>query len=277
MIEITVSKALDSFNFSSYFRDFHSGAGTGNPMFSGGSSLFDGDRITLDYQRADKEIILDGEDFQYTLSNHYLSGHLQEATYVADGKTELSITGLDLYTPPGKNTPVGPIVYGMMGDDPSGTSNAASSSTKLLQYMKKDAQHFSGSVGTDTYTGTRYDDIIEGNFGNDRLKGGAGDDTFVFDTKLDARRNVDNVYDFNVSDDTIELDRSIFTGVRAGKLSSGYFSDEGVAQDSNDRVIYNPDTGALLYDADGSRSGNAVQFATLSRDLDLTARDFIVT
>ena len=54
-------------------------------------------------------------------------------------------------------------------------------------------------------------------------------------------------------------------------------STKGVAGDSNDYILYNTKTGALLYDADGKGSGAAIQFATLSnKPRNLTAGDFLV-
>jgi len=54
-------------------------------------------------------------------------------------------------------------------------------------------------------------------------------------------------------------------------------SATGLAADSNDYVLYNTTTGALLYDTDGSGGGTAVQFATLtSKPQNITAADFVV-
>ncbi|WP_256329425.1 hypothetical protein [Nitrosomonas sp. Nm33] len=46
--------------------------------------------------------------------------------------------------------------------------------------------------------------------------------------------------------------------------------------DANDFVIYNNTTGALLYDADGSGAGIAVQIATIGVGLAMTNVDIVV-
>ena len=58
-----------------------------------------------------------------------------------------------------------------------------------------------------------------------------------------------------------------------GQLASDAFYSGSAAHDSTDRIIYNPRTGALSYDADGTGSAAPVQFAT---GLTVTAGDFIV-
>ncbi|MBB4063508.1 hypothetical protein [Gellertiella hungarica] len=136
-----------------------------------------------------------------------------------------------------------------------------------------------GAGGNDTIIGGRGKDILIGGLGNDVLTGGIGKDTFVFDARPNAVSNIDRILDFNVQDDTIQLENRIFTrlGVE-GALSKAYFTanSAGVARDSNDYLIYNTKTGALLYDADGNGSGSAVQFAWLSKGLSLTHADFSV-
>lgn len=44
----------------------------------------------------------------------------------------------------------------------------------------------------------------------------------------------------------------------------------------SDRIIYNPTTGALLFDVDGSSAIAALQFATLNPNLVLTSTDILV-
>jgi Ca2+-binding RTX toxin-like protein len=53
-------------------------------------------------------------------------------------------------------------------------------------------------------------------------------------------------------------------------------SAAGVSRDANDRVIYDTDDGTLSYDADGSGEDEAVQFARLSANLNLSAADFVI-
>ena len=127
---------------------------------------------------------------------------------------------------------------------------------------------------------------MRGNDGNNTLNGGDGrDDLFglggqdlsLFDTALNATTNVDRILDFNVADDTILLDQTIFSSsLGLGNISAGEFVIGTAAQDANDRIIYNSNTGALFYDNDGVGGNAAIQFATLSTGLALTNLDFLV-
>ena len=48
------------------------------------------------------------------------------------------------------------------------------------------------------------------------------------------------------------------------------------AVDANDFVIYDDNTGALYYDADGSGAGAAIQIAAMGAGLALTHADIVV-
>jgi Ca2+-binding RTX toxin-like protein len=61
-----------------------------------------------------------------------------------------------------------------------------------------------------------------------------------------------------------------------GNISAGEFVIGTAAQDANDRIIYDSNTGALFYDNDGVGGNAQVQFATLSPGLGLTNLDFLV-
>ncbi|MEQ1950582.1 M10 family metallopeptidase [Mesorhizobium sp. CN2-181] len=134
-----------------------------------------------------------------------------------------------------------------------------------------------GNAFAQKITGNAGDNRLEGREGNDTLSGLGGNDTFVFNTKLGAS-NVDTITDFNVADDRLLLSDAIFTAVNTGVLLSGYFRNNttGLAQDANDRIIYERDTGELYYDANGTGSGGGILFAKIGIGLALTYADFVV-
>ncbi|CAN7410687.1 hypothetical protein [Rhizobium sp. LjRoot254] len=117
-----------------------------------------------------------------------------------------------------------------------------------------------------------------GGLGNDTLRGGAGADSFIFDSPLDGAPNVDRILDFNVRDDTIELGNIAFQAMGLGSLGRANFAAgaSGKALDADDRIIYDRDSGWLLHDADGKGGGDAVHFATIGKNLNLDHRDFLV-
>jgi hypothetical protein len=146
------------------------------------------------------------------------------------------------------------------------------------------AKTLNGTSSSNSLTGTSGNDLIDGKGGNDALWGkagsdvligGTGKDTFTFDTKPGSS-NVDLIVDFNVADDTIRLNDSVFTKLKSGNLSSNSFAFGEKALDSSDRIIYNSKTGALSYDADGTGSTAAVKFAMIENFAKLTAADFII-
>jgi Ca2+-binding RTX toxin-like protein len=60
------------------------------------------------------------------------------------------------------------------------------------------------------------------------------------------------------------------------KLNAAFFKVGTKALDANDYLIYNPATGALFYDPDGTGRTAQVQVASLAKNLKLTAADFFV-
>ncbi|MBD2750566.1 hypothetical protein IC232_28350 [Microvirga sp. BT688] len=131
-----------------------------------------------------------------------------------------------------------------------------------------------GHMGSDQLDGGAGNDKLYGGLGSDKLTGGAGRDTFYFDTALGG--NVDKIVSFSTKDDKIALDRDIFTLLSGSKLSSSAFYIGSKAKDAADMIVYNKSTGALSYDVDGSGAAAAVKFATLDKNLKLTAADFIL-
>ena len=153
-------------------------------------------------------------------------------------------------------------LYGGSGDDTmdGGTNN----------------DMLSGGHGDDELIGNTGNDTLYGGWGADTLTGGTAADVFVFNTLGDG--TVDEITDFNVVDDTIRLDDAAFAGLTAGALAAAAFvaNTSGLATSAAHRVIYDTDSGALWFDADGSGAGAAVQFATLTPGLAMTAADFFV-
>jgi hypothetical protein len=132
-----------------------------------------------------------------------------------------------------------------------------------------------GNALGNAITGNAGNNLLNGKGGKDVLTGGAGADAFLFNSELDPLGNVDKIVDFEVGIDKIRLDDAIFTGLtNAGK--AGAFHVGTAAADANDRIIYNPETGALLFDADGAGGEAAVRFATLDPGLQLSAADLII-
>ena len=141
------------------------------------------------------------------------------------------------------------------------------------------ANTLSGGSGNDVLNGAAGNDVLIGGTGSDTLIGGAGKDVFLFDTALNALTNKDVLSGYAPVDDTIRLDRTIFSKLSLlGTLNSAFFRSNatGKALDSNDYILYNTTTGALSYDRDGSGTGVATQFATLAPKPALTAAEFVV-
>jgi Ca2+-binding RTX toxin-like protein len=137
------------------------------------------------------------------------------------------------------------------------------------------------SSGNDALYGGSGSDKLYGGAGNDKLYGGTGTgkDVFVFDTKPSKNTNVDRIYDFNTKYDSFQLENKIFTKLGKGstkgvKLKSDMFVKGKAAQDLDDRIIYDKETGALYYDKDGTGSAAQVRIATLNKNLKIYSHDF---
>ena len=148
-----------------------------------------------------------------------------------------------------------------------------------------------GGAGNDSLDGGAGIDKLNGGVGKDTLTGGAGNDTFVFDAALNATTNVDTITDFVSGTDKINLINGTgpFSAIATGSLTYAVagatldiLGDSGAntAATSATRIIYDPSSGALYYDADGTGTGAAaIQFATLgtaTHPSTLVGTDFVV-
>ncbi len=129
-----------------------------------------------------------------------------------------------------------------------------------------------GNSATNQLNGGAGNDILDGKGSFDKLTGGTGNDIFKFTVKGPA----DLINDFNVVDDTIQLENSVFTKLANGTLSASQFKVGDHAIDANDFIIYNKTTGSLSYDADGSGGAGATLIANVNAGLNLTNADIFV-
>lgn len=141
----------------------------------------------------------------------------------------------------------------------------------------------SGGDGQDTLFGGSGVNSLEGGSGVDWiwggvdqsggdvdiLTGGASADEFVVN-RLNA---VDVITDFSSAEgDTISIAFNVlFATSNRVAIDPTTFVVGAAALDAGDRVIYNPATGALLYDFDGTGSSAPLEMASLQAALNLTA------
>jgi len=134
-----------------------------------------------------------------------------------------------------------------------------------------------GNVLANTLIGNSASNTLNGKGGNDTLSGKAGRDRFVFDTVPNTSTNYDTLIDFRPADDTIRLDRTVFTALLVtGPLPTAAFVAGTTATNAAHRILYDTATGAVRYDADGTGPTAAVRFVTLATRPALTSSDFYV-
>ena len=249
--------------------------GTGKDTIYGGShnDLIDGgDSADRLYGDGSADTIYGGEgtdSLEGNSNNDQLYGGL-------DGDTLRGGTGQDtlyggshsdrLYGEVGNDT-----IYGDSGSD---TIYGGDDNDLIDGGSAADALY--GGSNNDTLIGGSNNDTLYGGGSSDTVTGGTGRDAFVFSTTIGA--SVDTIMDFNVEDDTIWLEDSIFAGLAPGALDAVAFAANvaGEATTADHRVIYDTDTGGLYFDADGNGVGGRVMFAVLATGLEMTAADFLV-
>ncbi|MDF5709398.1 MAG: calcium-binding protein [Nostoc sp. S4] len=130
------------------------------------------------------------------------------------------------------------------------------------------------SEGNNLLFGDDGNDILTGG-GNDSLYGGAGTDTFVFNS---FNQGSDRIFDFNATNEVIQVSFYNFgDDLSLGVLKASQFTIGTSATTGAQRFIYNSTTGALFFDSDGSAGEfTQVQFAQLTAGLSLTNNNFVV-
>ncbi|UCI32271.1 M10 family metallopeptidase C-terminal domain-containing protein [Mesorhizobium sp. B4-1-4] len=138
------------------------------------------------------------------------------------------------------------------------------------------AINLTGNEFSQTIQGNAGNNVINGGGGQDVLTGNGGKDVFVFNSALKTG-NIDKITDFNVTQDKIHLDHTVFAGLQVGALPADAFHTGRGAHTHTDHIIYNSSTGALSFDSDGAGGAHQIQFAAVSPHLSLTASSFVVT
>jgi Ca2+-binding RTX toxin-like protein len=108
----------------------------------------------------------------------------------------------------------------------TGTANINASGNTLANILTGNTSNniLDGEAGADTLSGGAGNDTLVGGTGNDWLTGGLGSDIFVFNTALNATTNKDTITDFNHTDDTIQLYKTVMSALGSpGTLSVNDF------------------------------------------------------
>ena len=137
-------------------------------------------------------------------------------------------------------------------------------------------------AGDDSLNGGAGDDSLNGGNGSDRLFGGDGSDTLTggfgadsFALEIPGNGDVDVITDFRRADTILLVGRDF--GLAHGILDDDAFAfSPGALQTADTRVIYEGDTGRLLFDSDGTGIDDAVLLAQLEVGLSIDADDFLV-
>ncbi len=140
-----------------------------------------------------------------------------------------------------------------------------------------DAINLSGNGLSQSIIGNAGANRLNGGRGNDVLTGHGGADVFRFTTDL-VPTNIDEITDYNVAQDRIDLDNAIFAGLAPGVLATGRFvaNASGQATTLLHRIIYETDTGNLYYDADGNGGTARVRFGILDPGLMMSSSEFLI-
>ena len=142
-----------------------------------------------------------------------------------------------------------------------------------------------GNSGNNLLNGGGGDDRVDGGAGADRIYGGEGDDILIGGSGKDG-------FFFNTAPGPGNVDRSSTSRSRTtsstspdmrspsigplGTLGANAFVLGTSAGDADDRILYDPATGEIFFDADGSGAAAAILFATVSAGTPLTHADFFI-
>jgi Ca2+-binding RTX toxin-like protein len=173
--------------------------------------------------------------------------------------------------------------YGGEGSDTLSFQAFSSAQFALWGWQLYGIENLLGSQGNDALygderdnrlEGTGGDDLLCGLAGNDMLIGGSGADTFVYTYWYDGSSDgsVDTIADFTAGEDRIGLMASDFALTSLDEID--FFSGSDVQAQDRAALLYDPETGVLSFDFDGSAGMDPVALATITGAPALTMQDF---
>jgi serralysin len=141
------------------------------------------------------------------------------------------------------------------------------------------ANVLNGGDGDDTLVGKGGNDTLIGGTGADTLMPGNGKDVILYTSPYFA--GVDEIQGFSVTDDTLAFSASGFGGgLVAGQqlvVGTNFFSDTmPAATQPVGAFLYDTDSQALSWDADGSGLDAALEIAHFDTSVVLTTDDFTI-
>ncbi len=159
------------------------------------------------------------------------------------------------------------VMRGLGGND---LMNGGSGNDRLIGGNGNDT--LIGGAGKDKLLGQAGDDHLNGGAGADLLTGGIGADSFVFAAPGDGG---DTITDFTSGSDTILLDQLGFGFAVPVVDGFNFVSGAGAGPlCATPTLMYDPTTGALSFDADGTDAAAATVLATLTNHVLLATSDF---
>jgi len=113
---------------------------------------------------------------------------------------------------------------------------------------------------------------------DDQLTGGDGQDRFIFESSIKNGSNVDTVTDFVCGSDTIALAGSVFTALRGDSdLSDNlWLTNSSSPATTRSYLVFDPQSGALSYDPDGSGPAASIGICTLVGVTKLLPSDLVM-
>jgi Ca2+-binding RTX toxin-like protein len=240
-----------------------------------------------EYNDASNYLLLEGRGF-----TRAGDGTIKKITIAENGIKKIQISGLSLSVKKVgelENDPEGLALYLTKGDDIVTCTQyddlwrAGSGNDKVYGEFGNDRLYGNGGNdrlygqrGNDKLYGSSGNDYLKGGSGADRLNGGSGSDKFVYGTASEGKDAI-TLFD---SSDVLVFEGSAFKlGTYKGTLKKANFETRALghaADDRNDYFIFDRKTDSLWFDADGSRSGDAVMIADFDNNFALSYTDIAI-